>query len=173
MGQPVAVGHKLVAETGPFKLGRFDPIHSFQSENDGPYLYSVNPATGAETRIGAFSLPYSGGPGTAVGMSTGSDTLYLTTGNYIYSLNTTTGAATFLGTFNINESGFGALVTVGHTLYGAAYDFSHIPNIYALDIDPHNVMATLIAASPSTPFFPGLRMTMCSRLCMAIFAMPT
>ena len=88
-------------------------------------------------------------------MSTGSDALYLTVGKSIYSLNTTTGAATLLGTFNIDESGFGALVTVGHTLYGAAYDFSHIPNIYAIDIDPHNVTATLIAASPSTPFFPG------------------
>jgi hypothetical protein len=113
------------------------------------YLYSINPASGAGTKIGPTGLSISG----VMGMSTGSSTLYVTHNNSLYALNTTNGSATFIGTTNEGESGFGALVSIGETLYGGAYG-SSIPDIYTLD--PQTGAATFVAASPSTPFSPGV-----------------
>jgi hypothetical protein len=56
-------------------------------------LYSINPKTGAATLVGFTGLTV--GPG---GMSTGSDTLYITDNFSLYSIDTTTGAATLIGT---------------------------------------------------------------------------
>jgi hypothetical protein len=114
-------------------------------------LYSINPTTGAAIELGPTGLSFGG---TVMGMSTGSSTLYLTQNNSLYSLNTTNGAATLLGTMNLSESGFGALVTVAGVLYGGAYAAQNTPNIYA--IDPESKTGTFVAASPSTPYTPGV-----------------
>ena len=113
-------------------------------------LYSINPANGAATDIGPTGLSFGG---TVMGMSSGSSTLYLTQNNLIYSLDTTNGSATLIGTTNEGESGFGALVSIGGTLYGGAYGAS-TPDIYT--IDPQTGTTTFVAASPSTPFAPGV-----------------
>ena len=89
-------------------------------------LYSIDPTTGAATEIGPTGLSFGG---TVMGMSSGSSALYLTQNNSLYSLNTTNGSATLIGTTNEGESGFGALVSVGGTLYGGAYGAS-TPDIY-------------------------------------------
>src|SRR6516165_6963308 len=117
---------------------------------DNGDLYSINPTNGAATDVGPTGLSFGG---IVMGMSSGSSTLYLTQNNLLYSLNTTNGSATLIGTTNEGESGFGALVSVGGTLYGGAYDAS-TPDIYSLD--PQNGAATFIAASPSTPSARGV-----------------
>ena len=89
-------------------------------------LYSIDPTTGAATEIGPTGLSFGG---TVMGMSSGSSALYLTQNNSLYSLNTTNGSATLIGTTNEGESGFGALVSIGGTLYGGAYGAS-TPDIY-------------------------------------------
>jgi hypothetical protein len=113
-------------------------------------LYSINPANGAATDLGPTGLSWGG---IVMGMSAGSSALYLTQNNLIYSLDTTNGSATLIGTTNEGESGFGALVSIGGTLYGGAYGAS-TPDIYT--IDPQTGTTTFVAASPSTPFAPGV-----------------
>lgn len=54
---------------------------------------------------------------------------------------------------NEGESGFGALVASGGTLFGGAYGAS-TPDVYTLD--PQTGAATFVAASPSTPSAPGV-----------------
>ena len=83
----------------------------------------------------------------AIGMSSGSSTLYLTQNNYLYS-----GSATLISTTSQGEFGFGGLVSVGGTLHGGAYGAS-TPDICAPD--PQTGAATSAAASPSAPFSPG------------------
>jgi hypothetical protein len=122
-------------------------LYAFGANGD---LYSINPANGVATDIGPTGLSFGG---TVMGMSSGSNTLYLTKNNSLYSLNTTNGSATLIGTTNEGESGFGALVSVGGTLYGGAYDAS-TPDIYT--IDPQTGTTTFVAASPSTPSVPGV-----------------
>jgi YVTN family beta-propeller protein len=122
-------------------------LYAFGANGD---LYSINPANGAATDIGPTGLSFGG---IVMGMSSGSSTLYLTQNNSLYSLNTTNGSATLIGTTNEGESGFGALVSVGGTLYGGAYGAS-TPDIYT--IAPQTGTTTFVAASPSTPFAPGV-----------------
>jgi hypothetical protein len=122
-------------------------LYAFGDNGD---LYSINPTNGAATDIGPTGLSFGG---TVMGMSSGSSTLYLTQNNLLYSLSTTSGSATLIGTTNEGESGFGALVSVGGTLYGGAYG-APTPDIYTLD--PQSGTATLGAASPSTPSAPGV-----------------
>jgi hypothetical protein len=122
-------------------------LYAFGANGD---LYSINPANGVATDIGPTGLAFGG---IVMGMSSGSNTLYLTQNNSLYSLNTTNGSATLIGTTNEGESGFGALVSVGGTLYGGAYDAS-TPDIYT--IDPQTGATTFVAASPSTPSVPGV-----------------
>ena len=112
-------------------------------------LYSINAATGAATEIGPTGIPF----GTVMGISAGSNTLYVTSNNSLYALNTTNGSATFIGSTTEGESGFGALLSVGGTLYSGAYGAS-TPHIYTLD--PQSGAATFVAASPSTPSSPGV-----------------
>jgi hypothetical protein len=115
------------------------------------YLYSINPTTGTATAIGATGLSFGG---IVMGMSSGSNTLYLTQNDFLYALNTTNGAATLIGTANVNEFGFGALVNIGSTLYAGAAGPSNTPNIYTLD--PQNADATFVTSSPSTPSAPDV-----------------
>jgi hypothetical protein len=122
-------------------------LYAFGANGD---LYSINPANGAATDIGPTGLSFGG---TAMGMSSGSSTLYLTQNNLLYSLNTTNGSATLIGTTNEGESGFGALVSDGGILYGGAYGAS-TPDIYT--IDPQTGTTTFVTASPSTPSAPGV-----------------
>jgi hypothetical protein len=110
-------------------------------------LYSINPASAAATLIGPTGLSFGG---IVMGMSSGSSSLYLTQNDLLYSLNTTTGAATLIGNANVNEAGFGALVSIGGTLYGGAASTSNPPDIYTLD--PQNGAATFLVSSPSTPY---------------------
>jgi large repetitive protein len=134
--------------TGNISYGDFGSTTSgLYAFGDNGDLYSINPTNGAATDIGATSFG-----GIVMGMSSGSSTLYLTQNNSLYSLNTTTGSATLIGTTNEGESGFGALVSVGGTLYGGAYDAS-TPDIYSLD--PQSAAATFVAASPATPAAPA------------------
>jgi YVTN family beta-propeller protein len=122
-------------------------LYAFGANGD---LYSINPANGAATDIGPTGLSFGG---IVMGMSSGSSTLYLTQNNSLYSLNTTNGSATLIGTTNEGETGFGALVSVGGTLYGGAYGAS-TPDIYT--IAPQTGTTTFVAASPSTPFSSGV-----------------
>ncbi len=71
-------------------------------------LYSINPNTGAAKLIGPTGLsPVA----TVEGVSTGSNTLYVTVNSSLYSINTTTGASTLIGT---SPSGlFGPTVVEG------------------------------------------------------------
>jgi hypothetical protein len=112
---------------------------------DNGVLYSIDPATGAASSIGSTGLSFGGN---VMGMSTGSDTLYLTQNLSLYSLSTQDGSASLIGTINTSELGFGALVDIGGTLYGGAYNGS-TPNIYTLDSQTGG--ASFVAASPSTP----------------------
>ena len=122
-------------------------LYAFGDNGD---LYSINPTNGAATDIGPTGLSFSG---IVMGMSSGSSTLYLTQNNSLYSLNTKNGHATLIGTTNEGESGFGALVSIGGTLYGGAYDAS-TPDLYTLN--PRTGGTTFVAASPSTPSAPGV-----------------
>jgi len=74
-------------------------------------LYSINPNTGVATLVGPTGLS----PTAYVeGVSTGSDTLYVTRDSSLYRINTTTGAASLIGT---SPSGlFGPMVVyrAGH-----------------------------------------------------------
>ena len=86
-------------------------------------LYSINPATGAATLIGPTGLDLSTTVVDTVGISTGSDTLYLTFGpsfssSTLYSVNVTTGAAASIG--NTGGDGVGAILFENGTLYGGS-----------------------------------------------------
>jgi hypothetical protein len=113
-------------------------------------LYSINAVTGAAAEIGSTGMPF----GTVMGMSAGSNTVYVTTNDSLYSLNLTNGSATLVGTINTNETGFGALVSIGGVLYAGAYSPSSSPNVYT--VDPQTGAATFVAASPSTPSAPSV-----------------
>jgi hypothetical protein len=140
---PIGTGNLSYGDFGSTTSG----LYAFSGDGN---LYSINPATGAATQIGPTGLSFGG---IVMGMSSGSSTLYLTQNNSLYSLNTTTGSATLVGATNEGESGFGALVTSGGTLFGGAYGAS-TPDIYTLD--PQTGAATFVAASPSTPSAPGV-----------------
>jgi YVTN family beta-propeller protein len=137
--------------TGNIAYGGFGStssgLYAFGLNGD---LYSINPANGAASDLGPTGLSFGG---IVMGMSSGSSTLYLTQNNLLYSLNTTNGSATLIGTTNEGESGFGALFSVGGTLYGGAYGAS-TPDIYTLN--PQSGTTTFVAASPSTPSAPGV-----------------
>jgi Abnormal spindle-like microcephaly-assoc'd, ASPM-SPD-2-Hydin/Protein of unknown function (DUF1573) len=102
-------------------------------------LFSVDPTTGATTKIGPTGLTLAG----TIGVSTGSDTLFLTNGSTssLFSVNTTTGAATEIGSTGI--AGIGAMVFENGTLYAGSN--SSPVSLYTLD--PATGAATLVAAS--------------------------
>jgi len=85
-------------------------------------LYSINPNTAAATLVGPTGLSPSA---IVIGMSAGSDVLYVTVNSSLYRINTTTGAATLIGT---SPSGlFGPMVV---------YEAGHADVIFAGAADP-------------------------------------
>jgi hypothetical protein len=90
-------------------------------------LYSINPKTGAATLIGPTGLS----PTAIVeGMSTGSDTLYVTVDSSLYRIDTTTGAASLIGT---SPSGlFGPTVVLKGTHKGGDVMFAGAANPSAI-----------------------------------------
>src|SRR5262245_59051453 len=123
-------------------------LYAFGANGD---IYSINPATGAANDIGPTGLSFGG---IVMGMSSGSNTLYLTQNDLLYTLNTTTGTASLVGSTNSGESGFGALVSIGGTLYAGAYEASVTPHVYTINIQTPE--AAFLSASPSTPSLPGV-----------------
>ena len=94
----------------------------FGSTNTGLYtidsvggLWNVNPATGQSTLIGSTLLPVGSN---SIGMSTGSDVLYVSLASSIYTINTTTGQASYIG--NSGATDFGALVSSRGSLYASS-----------------------------------------------------
>ena len=88
------------------------------------HLYLINPTTGAATLIGPTGLTTPDGD---LGLSTGSDTLYMNIGdpaagypNLLYSLSTTTGFATLIGATGIGA--VGTTVFENGVLYGVVDD---------------------------------------------------
>jgi len=86
------------------------------------YLYSISPTTGAATPIGPTGLSDPSG----LGVSTGSQTLYITptpspgcSGTSLYWVDTATGTATLVG--NTGFCGSGASVMVNGTLYAGVF----------------------------------------------------
>ena len=77
-------------------------------------LWGINMSTGAATSIGSTLIDAGAG---SLAVSTGSSSLYVASGNNVYSVNTATGASTLLGS---STDPFGALSTVGGTLYGSS-----------------------------------------------------
>jgi outer membrane protein assembly factor BamB len=82
---PIGTGNLTYGDFGSTTSG----LYAFGGDGN---LYSINPATGAATEIGPTGLSFGG---IVMGMSSGSNTLYLTQNNSLYSLNTTTGSATW------------------------------------------------------------------------------
>jgi hypothetical protein len=96
--------------------------YAFGSTTTGLYmvdtvggLWNINPATGANTFVGSTHLIMDQ---LSVGLSTGSNILYIALGSNVYTINTTTGLASFIGTSGSTD--FGALISVGNTVYGTS-----------------------------------------------------
>ncbi len=94
---------------------------AFGSTNSGLYmvdttggLWNINPTSGTSTLIGSTHLNIN----TSVGLSAGSNNLYLALGSNVYTINTTTGTASYVG--NSGSTDFGALVDSSGTVYGAS-----------------------------------------------------
>jgi hypothetical protein len=101
--------------TGNINYGDFGStttgLYGFGTDQN---LYSIDPKTGAATKLGPTEVPFS----SVFGMSSGSSTLYVTHDDNLYSLNTTTGAGTLIGTAT-GPFGFGAEVSIGAFCTGA------------------------------------------------------
>ncbi len=97
-------------------------FYAFGSTNTGLYmvdtvggLWNINPATGQSTFIGSTLLNM----GTnSVGMSTGSNVLYIALASNVYTINTVTGQATYVG--NSGSTDFGALVSSHGSLFASS-----------------------------------------------------
>lgn len=82
-------------------------------------LYSINPATGVATLIGATGAALGVVSGSyGFSLSTGSSTLYFEDDYDLYSINTTTGQGTLMGQSGAPGIGFNSLVSENGTLYG-------------------------------------------------------
>jgi PEP-CTERM motif len=128
--------------------------YAFGSTTTGLYmvdtvggLWNINPATGTSTLIGSTHLLMGSN---TVGLSTGSNNLYIALGSNIYVINTTTGAASFLGTSGSTD--FGALVSVSGTVYASTIVS---PNaIYSFN--PMNGVSTFATLSSASDYAYGL-----------------
>src|SRR6185437_10867855 len=80
------------------------------------YLYSVDPATGRNTRIGNGLLP-SCGTSTSQ-LSTNSSTLYFDCAGTLYTINVAEGTATVVGSNNAGGLQIQALSSINGVLYG-------------------------------------------------------
>lgn len=101
-------------------------------------LYSINPATGASTLIGSTGV---GQATTAIGLSSGSSTLYFTNDSDLYTLNTSTGLATLVG--NTGLSAIGALVFEDGVLYAGSF-----PGDQLYTLNTSTGAATFVANAP-------------------------
>jgi hypothetical protein len=115
-------------------------------------LWNINPATGHNTFIGASGLMMSDQNGNAltIGMSTGSNILYVSLGNNIYTINTSTGLASFIGTSGSTD--FGALISVSNTVYGSSIVSPN--SIYTFD--PTTGLAAFLTNNQSSDYAFGL-----------------
>ncbi len=110
-------------------------------------LYNINPATGVETAVGSTHLLMGSN---TVGLSTGSNNLYISLGANVYSINTSTGLASYLGTSGSTD--FGALVSVGGTVYGSSIVSPN--SIYTFN--PSNGISTFSTLSSAPDYAWGL-----------------
>jgi probable HAF family extracellular repeat protein len=105
----------LTVVSNSFSAGYYDlgstTTGLFADGSDGN-LYSINPNTGAATLIGPTLL--------GNGLSTGSNTLYMTDGSTLYTINTSTGAATLVG--SSSSGAFGSDVLEAGIIYGSSSD---------------------------------------------------
>lgn len=124
--------------------------------DQGMNLYSINPNNGAATLIASTGLSNPSG----FGVSTGSDTLYITPSNAgcgvgntsLYSVDTTTGAATPIGVTSV-PCGSGALVFEGGTLYAGG----NISPIALYTLNTTNAATALVSdVSGTAGYFYGL-----------------
>jgi hypothetical protein len=106
-------------------------------------LYSINPANGAATLVGATGITL----GTWDGMSSGGSQLYVSSGTNLYLINTSTGAGTFIG--SISPAEFGAMVNVGGTWWGGN-DLGPA-QLYTFDPSTAAVIPKVIAADRCGP----------------------
>jgi PEP-CTERM motif len=110
-------------------------------------LWNINPATGANKFIGSTQQMIGQ---QSIGLSTGSNVLYMALGSNIYTINTTTGLASFLG--NKGTTDFGALITISNTVYGTSVV---APNsIYTFD--PTTGVAAFLTNSTAPDYSFGL-----------------
>ena len=110
-------------------------------------LYRIDPTNGATTLIGSTFLPIGANN---LGLSTGSDNLYIALGSTIYTIDTTTGAATFVGDTGL--PGIGALVSLNSGLFGGSLGASS--DFY--QFNPNTAGATFLAASGAGSYTYGL-----------------
>jgi len=110
-------------------------------------LYSINPVNGVETALGSTHLLMGSN---TVGLSTGSNNLYMSLGANVYSINTSTGSASLLGTSGVTD--FGALVSVGGTVYGSSIISPN--SVYSFN--PTNGISTFSALSSAPDYAWGL-----------------
>jgi PEP-CTERM motif-containing protein len=96
--------------------------YTFGSTSTGLYmvdteggLWNINAKSGKANFIGSTALNMGTSP--YVGLSAGGTALYIALGSNVYTINTTTGLASFVGTSGTTD--FGALVTVGGTVYAS------------------------------------------------------
>lgn len=92
----------------------------FGSTNSGLYmidtvgtLWNINPATGISTMVGSTHLNFS--DVRSIGLSAGSNTLYMALNSDLFTINTTTGVASFVGTSGSTD--FGAIVDMAGTVH--------------------------------------------------------
>ncbi len=78
-------------------------------------LWSINPTNGQSSYIGSTLLPI--GDNT-IGLSTGSNTLYMALGSAVYTIDTVTAQASLLG--GSGSDSFGALVGVRNVIYAGS-----------------------------------------------------
>jgi len=129
--------------------------YTFGSTKTGLYmvdtvggLWNIDPSNGTSTLIGSTHLDIQAG--LSIGLSSGSNTLYLALGSSIYTINTSTGAASYVGTSGTTD--FGALVDVSGTVYGSSII---APNaIYSFN--PVTGTATYLAASNAGTYAFGM-----------------
>jgi hypothetical protein len=122
-------------------------------------LWNINPATGANTFIGATGVDMS--TSIYAGLSTGSSILYFSLGSNIYTINTATGLASFIGTSGSTD--FGALISVSNTVYGTSvvapnsiYTFNPTTGLAAFLTNASGDYAFGLAAIVSEPSSLGL-----------------
>jgi len=82
---------------------------------EGNYLYSVDPATGRNTRIGNGLLPSCGANSQ---LSTNSSSLYLNCAGKLYTINVADGTASVVGSNNAGGAQVQALSSINGVLYG-------------------------------------------------------